>query len=409
MVKSIKNIFFLLTFLSLSSHFFAQESELLIKQKDIVIVEEKSKETNDIEGYHLYIKKGKNVESVMLTETTKDPLGKEANYAYRAEKYNSINGDEKRILDGEVINSPQAKFFLIDSTVEKNEYFDESFHIFIPKEIIFGYSWSRNGVVKIGKGTFINIRAFEKKYCDYTGKYFDNPYMFDFIVAEKGKKKEKKVEKVQEKIDVVLTDDYNPMAVHSFEDISDLLIYSKGPESIIEDISESINCIDSDESVDIVFAIDATGSMKDDIQKLKEEWIPVLLEDLKKFKDVRLGLLFYRDYGSNFFMNNLPVKYFAFTDKVDVFVRNLKSIRIIGNEGGDIPEAVYEAIYASIDFFNWRKDAFKKVILIGDAEPHPTPRHSKKYSKELVEKLSKERNIEINAIITPDDKSMRGR
>ena len=108
-------------------------------------------------------------------------------------------------------------------------------------------------------------------------------------------------------------------------------------------------------------------------------------------------------------MNNLPVKYFAFTNDVEVFVKNIKSVRIIGNEGGDIPEAVYEAIFASMEFYQWRTGASKKVILIGDAEPHPTPRRSKRYTKELVEKMSKEKNIEINAIITPDEKAKRGR
>ena len=51
----------------------------------------------------------------------------------------------------------------------------------------------------------------------------------------------------------------------------------------------------------------------------------------------------------------------------------------------------------------------KKIILIGDAEPHSVPRKTGKYSKQLIEKLSKEKQIEINAIITPDDKERGGR
>lgn len=408
MKKSIKISFIFCLNLLFFSLIFAQEVNLFVKSSDIVIVDEKDSSQNVI-GYHLYIKKSKNVESVMLTETTKDPLGKEPNYAYRAKEFNEINGNEKRILDGEILNSPQAKYFLIDSTVEKNQYFNQCFHIFIPTEIVFGYSWSRKGTVKIGKGTFFNIRSFEKKYCDYSGKYFDNPFMFDFkVVSKKAKKIERNKPKV-DSVEVVLTDEYNPIAVHSFEEISDFLIYSKGPETIISDISESINRIESKDVVDIVFAIDATGSMKDDIEKLKHEWIPILKDDLKKINDVNLGLLFYRDYGDNFYMNNLPVKYFAFTNDVEVFVKNIKSVRIIGNEGGDIPEAVYEAIFASMEFYQWRTGSSKKVILIGDAEPHPTPRRSKRYTKELVEKMSKEKNIEINAIITPDEKAKRGR
>ena len=51
-------------------------------------------------GYHLYVKKTANVNSILLTETTKDPQGKNDSYAYRAKEYNKINGDEIRFLDG---------------------------------------------------------------------------------------------------------------------------------------------------------------------------------------------------------------------------------------------------------------------------------------------------------------------
>ena len=424
MRESLKKIIFasfinLFTLGILFSQDTASENSLLILPNDIVITEEKNPGTNEVTGYHLYIKKKPGVESVMLTETTKDPSGQNPNYAYRAKEYNPVNGDEIRILNGEQLDFHNAQYSLIDSTTEKNEYFDECFHIYIPDEIVFGYPWSRNGTVKISKGTFINIRSFEKKYCDYTGKYFDNPYMFDFEIRKRKKtelktethelkKQEEKAVPVEEG-KTILTDNYNPLAAQTFKEISEMMIYSKGPETIIEDIMNSIKMINPKDKTDIVFAIDATGSMKDDIQKLKEKWLPALVEGLKEFNDVRLGLVFYRDYGDNFFANGLPVKYYDFTSDVQAFVKNVRSLRIIGSEGGDIPEAVYEALYASMEFFKWRADASKKVILIGDAEPHSVPRKTGKYSKQLIEKLSKEKQIEINAIITPDDKERRGR
>lgn len=404
-----KSVFIAFSFIVFSvSGIFAQEAnKLLVSEGDIKIVEEHDSK-GKTKGYHLYIKKRPGVESVMLTETTKDPLGLEPNYAYRAKEYNKINGDEIRMLNGERLDSPSARYSLVDSTVEKNEYFDKCFHIYIPDEIVFGYPWSRNGTVKIGKGTFINIRSFEKKYCDYTGKYFDNPYMFDLVVRKRPKKAEpeKKEEEVKE---VVLTDNYNPMAAQTFDEISDIMIYSKGPETIVDDIMDVMKRIDPSQASDIVFAIDATGSMKDDIQKLKDEWLVALEEGLKDYTDVMIGLVFYRDYNDNFNYKGLPVKIYPFTKDFNVFVKNVRAIRIAGNEGGDIPEAVYEALYASMDFFAWREGASKTVILIGDAEPHPEPRRTKKYSRKLIEQMSKERNIEINAIITPDNKTDRGR
>ena len=45
----------------------------------------------------------------------------------------------------------------------------------------------------------------------------------------------------------------------------------------------------------------------------------------------------------------------------------------------------------------------KKIILIGDAEPHPTPRGSGKYSKDYVMDIAKSRKIKINSILLPKD------
>ena len=171
----------------------------------------------------------------------------------------------------------------------------------------------------------------------------------------------------------------------------------------------AIESINPKNMVDVVFAIDATGSMKDDIEQLRKEWVPRLIDSLKDFKDIRFGLLLYRDYVDNFRYKNLPVKFFDFTKDINIFNKNLNGFKINGKEGGDIPEAVYEALYASLEFYEWRPDAQKKIILIGDAEPHPAPRGTKKYTKELVQKTAAEKQIKIDAIITPDEKYKRGR
>ena len=48
-------------------------------------------------GYHLFVKAKPGIGSVLLVETTKDPGGVADNYAYRAEVWNPVNGDEKQI------------------------------------------------------------------------------------------------------------------------------------------------------------------------------------------------------------------------------------------------------------------------------------------------------------------------
>lgn len=396
----------------------AQNSSLLISKDDIRI-EGGSGKFKDSEGWHLFIRKRPGVESVMLTETTKDPAGNMDNYAYRALEYNSVNGDEIRYLNGKRLSSELAKFSLIDSTAEKDEQFGLAFHIFIPSTIAYGYEWSRHGTIKIDKGTFINIRAFSKKYGDYTGSFYDNPFMFD--LGAPVKKPVPAPTPVPEPAPlpdaieepVVLTDDYNPVAANAFSDIAEFnggtLCYSRGPDTLVDDIMDSLARISPKQKVDVIFAIDTTGSMKDDVQKLREDWIPRLIASLKDYGNLRIGLLLYRDYGDTYRLMGLPVKRFEFTDKIEVFTKNLNNFVIYGNEGGDIPEAVYEALYASLAFYKWRIDATRKIILIGDAEPHPTPRGTGKYSKELVAQTAKAKGVVIDAIIVPDDKSARGR
>lgn len=397
-----KSLFFIVNLFFISLLFYSQseisnKNHLVLAPKDLIITQEFNSENQCI-GYNLFIRKKDGMESVMLLETVKDPKGKLDNYAYRAKEWNKINGDEIRYLDGKELKSEYSKYSLISSSPKNHPVFKTAFHIFIPLELEYGYPWSRHGSVKIGKGVFINIRSFEKKYGDYTGAFLDNSYMFDFSSVEK------KFE---------LTDVYNPMAAEDFSLIAQeskgLLTFSKGPETITEDLLKTIESIEPKNKLDIVFAIDTTGSMKDDMETLQKEWIAKLLVQIEKFDDYRLGLVFFRDYNDNYNYKGLPVKFFDFTSDMKLFRKNCNSAVIKGIEGGDIPEALYEALYAGLSFYNWRSDAAKKIVLIGDAQAHPKPRGPKKISQEKVLNLAKEKNIILDCIILPDDKDYSSR
>ena len=403
-----------------------EQQAIRVTAKDIKIVKDAK-----LGGYHLYVKKTPKVNSILLTETTKDPTGKNDSYAYRAKEYNKINGDEKRILNGKFLVSESAKYSLVDSTPEKTPYFEQAFHIFIPGTIVYGYEWERHGEVQIDKGTFINIRSFEKPYADYTGNYVDNPFMFDFVKIKKPKPKKvvkelppppvieelpveevpvEEPEEILEEIEepeveedeTVLTDEYNPLAYEKLNEVSKDLIFSKGPETLIQDI-RSVLEDDKNAPLDVVFAIDTTGSMKNDMEKLKAEFTPLLEELFVNNDGARVGLLLYRDYGDGYNYMDLPVKVYGFVQNFSSISKNLAAVRIYGKEGGDIPEAVYEAMYASGKFFAWRPESKKRVIIIGDAEPHPYPRKSGKYSKEFVTGFLEEKGIKITTILLPKE------
>ncbi len=377
---------------------FSQESEqlpLTENKTDITIT------PNDIRlevatngGWNLFIRKKSGLNSVLLVETTIGSDKTATNYTYRAGVYNPVNGDEMRLLDGEILESEYAKYSLVDSTPQKDEEFGTAFQIYIPPTLLYGYPWNRNGEVTVGLGTFVNIRGFEKKYADYTGAFKDNPFMFDFIKP-----------KQEEKVTPVLTDIYNEVAAQAFNEIANgAMVYSRGPESIVEDVMKAFSELPKDKPCDIVFAIDATGSMWDDIERLQKELVPNLTESLKERTDVQLGLLYYRDFTDNFKYANLPVQIMPFTKNENYFFTKLNTMKIPKGTGigGDIPEAVYEALYASMKYFKWRKDSEKKIILIGDAQPHETPRGLYGVSKETVENMSSAMNITIDAIVTPD-------
>ena len=411
---SLTLIFFLFSFSLLS----AQNSMKILPQDLIIEREggeknaENAPSSSEEKGIYLYIRKKEGVESVLLTETAKDKEGKNDSYAYRALEYNLINGDEKRYLDGSLLDSSYARYSLVSSSVINHAKLGECFLIYIPPVLEYGYPWTRHGRIKVGKGTFINIRTFEKKYADYSGAFFDNPFVIDFVFSDSKKsenKKEQNLEKKDSSTDTKsLSLSYNKNACEKFGQISfqtkGVMKYSEGKEKLSSDILEIMDALDSSSPVDLVFAIDTTGSMKDDLEVLNKIWIGELKKKAENFSDLRLGLLFYRDYNDSYNYRRMPVKFYDWTYSTGDFAEHLKEVNIKGNEGGDIPEAVYEALWSAMTFYSWRENCERCIILIGDAEPHEKPRGIKKIGLEEILSLSEEKKISVNCIIVPDDK-----
>lgn len=116
--------------------------------------------------------------------------------------------------------------------------------------------------------------------------------------------------------------------------------------------------------IDVVFAIDATGSMADEIQQVKQHlWSTangILQGDPQP--DVRFGLVVYRDRQDAEHTRVVPL-----TRDVDAIHRELMNLQATG--GGDYPEDVDAALQLAVDEMNWSDSGARLVFLIGDAPP----------------------------------------
>jgi Mg-chelatase subunit ChlD len=118
--------------------------------------------------------------------------------------------------------------------------------------------------------------------------------------------------------------------------------------------------------LDLVFLIDATGSMDDEIAKLKTtlRTIADQVAKLPSRPDTCFGLVAYRDRTDEFL-----VRRHDFTNDLNAFQGVLDALRAAG--GGDYPEAMNEALNETVHKMSWRGNGTTRlVVLLADAPPH---------------------------------------
>jgi hypothetical protein len=230
-------------------------------------------------------------------------------------------------------------------------------------------------------GAYINIRAFSLPYADYRGSFADNPFVLQAVqkVAEEQKGK------------------YLEEAARSFGEISRRgegdFVYASSPAELIETI-KSLLKKEAGKDVDIVLCLDTTGSMAPYIDGVRKMLIPMMRNIIAEFKSFRIGMVLYRDYPPDIYVTKLM----PFTKDFGFFQRYLNSAVAWG--GGDVPEAVYEALYDGADKFPWAAES-RLIILAGDAPPHPEQRGN--VSREMVYGKAAEKNVKLSAILLPQN------
>ncbi|MCZ7572157.1 MAG: VWA domain-containing protein [Ardenticatenaceae bacterium] len=132
--------------------------------------------------------------------------------------------------------------------------------------------------------------------------------------------------------------------------------------------------------LDLLFLIDATGSMADEIDKLKGSMgdIADQIAGLPERPDVRYGLVAYRDRGDQF-----VVRAYDFTPDLGAFQRTLAALRADG--GGDEPESLNEALHRSLNDLHWRHDdTVRLTLLVADAPPHLDYGEPYSYDRDMI-------------------------
>ena len=144
--------------------------------------------------------------------------------------------------------------------------------------------------------------------------------------------------------------------------------------------------------IDVVFAIDTTGSMGDEIDVVKQR-LHTMVSEISSGQpkpDVRFGMVAFRDRGDDYVIR--PV---SLSRDVNSFARHIHALQADG--GGDEPEDVAEALSYAVDRMNWDQDrrVARLVFLIGDAGPKQYPGQP---SMQTLASRARQQRIKITAI-----------
>lgn len=120
--------------------------------------------------------------------------------------------------------------------------------------------------------------------------------------------------------------------------------------------------------VEISFIVDATGSMGDELEFLKED-LKSVIDSVKSYDSdlaIYTSTVFYRDEGDAYL-----VRKSEFTNDLNKTIAFINQQRADG--GGDFPEAVHTALHTAINELHWSESAKTRIaFLLLDAPPHYT-------------------------------------
>ncbi|MBI2263903.1 MAG: VWA domain-containing protein [Armatimonadetes bacterium] len=145
--------------------------------------------------------------------------------------------------------------------------------------------------------------------------------------------------------------------------------------------------------IDVVFLVDTTGSMGDEISVVKDK-IGELMDSVEGGTPkplVRYSIVAYRDRGEDYVVKKFPLA--SDRKQIAAWIQDIQA-----DGGGDLPESVNEALHAAVQEMNWDLSprCERILFLIGDAGPHLD--YSQDYSYKKEANRAREKGISIHAI-----------
>lgn len=157
-------------------------------------------------------------------------------------------------------------------------------------------------------------------------------------------------------------------------------VYSEQETSdeVVESVKTQLLAIETD-SVDLVFLIDATGSMSDDIEVVKTQIISMV--NVLSGKHAKASAAIFRDHRIDqpWFESNAN----KLTSNSQELVQFLGEIEATG--GADFPESMFEATIQVANEWNWSNET-KILVILTDAPPL-TGRKSRHTIEEVIATL----------------------
>jgi hypothetical protein len=115
--------------------------------------------------------------------------------------------------------------------------------------------------------------------------------------------------------------------------------------------------------IDLVFVVDTTNSMQDDIESVRRDMREILAHLRERNPDYRVGVVAYRDIHDEYLTRTVT---FLTEDDARIELA-IASLTVAG--GDDWREHVYAGINTALGQ-PWRRGASQHIVLMGDAPPH---------------------------------------